>query len=110
MKKSLPRSIIGGSNALPCPSCGKTKSAVIDGRPAGETFRRRRMCLSCEHRFNTYESATENDPRITCIRELEARVIREQIQRLEASLQKLSGDHPPNPAREAQDCARERSV
>lgn len=89
MKRPIPKSLTGGSNALPCPSCGKTRSAVIDGRPAGETFRRRRVCFGCAHRFTSYEVATENDPRTANVREIEARLIREQIQRLESYLQKL---------------------
>jgi len=40
-----------------CPSCGNTESKVVDSRPSddGATIRRRRECLSCKHRFTTYE-------------------------------------------------------
>lgn len=46
-----------------CPVCGKDEDKVIDSRSAkgGSVIRRRRECLSCGHRFTTYE-ATEQTP------------------------------------------------
>lgn len=40
-----------------CPSCDYPESKVVDSRPSddGATIRRRRECLSCKHRFTTYE-------------------------------------------------------
>ena len=40
-----------------CPSCEFPESKVVDSRPSddGTTIRRRRECLSCKHRFTTYE-------------------------------------------------------
>lgn len=40
-----------------CPACGYEDSKVVDSRSAeeGESIRRRRECLSCGHRFTTYE-------------------------------------------------------
>jgi transcriptional repressor NrdR len=40
-----------------CPKCGFQEDKVIDSRASreGGTIRRRRECLSCEHRFTTYE-------------------------------------------------------
>ena len=40
-----------------CPKCGNFDDKVIDSRSSGEgeTIRRRRECLKCEHRFTTYE-------------------------------------------------------
>ncbi|MEO6036491.1 MAG: transcriptional regulator NrdR [Verrucomicrobiota bacterium] len=40
-----------------CPKCGNQDDKVIDSRASkeGSTIRRRRECLSCEHRFTTYE-------------------------------------------------------
>ncbi len=40
-----------------CPSCDYPESKVVDSRPSddGTTIRRRRECLSCKHRFTTYE-------------------------------------------------------
>lgn len=40
-----------------CPGCGYPESKVIDSRPVAESnsIRRRRECLSCQKRFNTYE-------------------------------------------------------
>ena len=42
---------------MKCPNCGYTESKVIDSRPTDEytSIRRRRECLSCQHRFTTYE-------------------------------------------------------
>ena len=43
---------------MKCPGCGFPESKVIDSRPASEGFsiRRRRECLACQKRFNTYET------------------------------------------------------
>lgn len=40
-----------------CPKCGCLEDKVIDSRASkeGSTIRRRRECLSCGHRFTTYE-------------------------------------------------------
>ena len=40
-----------------CPKCGFQEDKVIDSRASreGSTIRRRRECLSCGHRFTTYE-------------------------------------------------------
>jgi transcriptional repressor NrdR len=38
-----------------CPYCGYQDSKVIDSRDVDNTIRRRRQCLSCNTRFNTYE-------------------------------------------------------
>ena len=40
-----------------CSSCGYAESKVVDSRPSEDnaSIRRRRECLSCGHRFTTYE-------------------------------------------------------
>src|SRR5512141_82587 len=40
-----------------CPKCGFQEDRVIDSRASreGATIRRRRECLSCSHRYTTYE-------------------------------------------------------
>src|SRR4051812_27399064 len=40
-----------------CSNCGCQEDKVIDSRTSreGATIRRRRECLSCSHRFTTYE-------------------------------------------------------
>ena len=48
-------------NVLPfmkCPGCGYTESKVIDSRPVPDanSIRRRRECLACQKRFNTFET------------------------------------------------------
>lgn len=41
---------------MKCPKCGYFDSKVVDSRPTEEgSIRRRRECLSCQHRFTTYE-------------------------------------------------------
>ena len=43
---------------MKCPSCHYQETKVIDSRLSGEdgnSIRRRRECLKCEHRFTTYE-------------------------------------------------------
>lgn len=45
-----------------CPLCGNGESKVVDSRSAedGNAIRRRRECLSCSHRFTTYERLGEH--------------------------------------------------
>lgn len=47
-----------------CPKCGFQDDKVIDSRASrdGSTIRRRRECLSCEHRFTTYEAIEKPTP------------------------------------------------
>ena len=42
---------------MKCPACGFAESKVIDSRPIndGASIRRRRECLACQKRFNTFE-------------------------------------------------------
>ena len=41
---------------MKCPICGFEDSRVVDSRPTeSASIRRRRECLSCKHRFTTYE-------------------------------------------------------
>lgn len=41
---------------MKCPVCGYDDSRVVDSRPTeNASIRRRRECLSCKHRFTTYE-------------------------------------------------------
>jgi len=43
---------------MKCPGCGFPESKVIDSRPVSEGYsiRRRRECLACQKRFNTFET------------------------------------------------------
>src|SRR5439155_26556578 len=45
------------SGSMRCSKCGCQEDKVIDSRTSreGQTIRRRRKCLSCGHRFTTYE-------------------------------------------------------
>ncbi|MGB5594062.1 MAG: transcriptional regulator NrdR [Crocosphaera sp.] len=42
---------------MQCPYCQHTNSRVLESRSSegGQSIRRRRECLSCKHRFTTYE-------------------------------------------------------
>src|SRR5947207_4696156 len=44
-----------------CPKCGCQDDKVIDSRASkeGATIRRRRECVSCGHRFTTYETVEQ---------------------------------------------------
>ena len=50
----------GGSDGPPCPACTHLESRVLQARhPRSrhrEDFKRRRQCVSCGHRFTTYET------------------------------------------------------
>ena len=49
-----------------CPKCQARDDRVIDSRAIKEetVIRRRRECLSCEHRFTTYEQIERDDLRV----------------------------------------------
>jgi len=51
---------------LRCPKCANLEDKVIDSRSAksGAMIRRRRMCLSCAHRFTTYEEVVRANLRV----------------------------------------------
>lgn len=38
-----------------CPTCRKSETRVVDSRDDETVVRRRRECLTCKHRFTTYE-------------------------------------------------------
>jgi len=49
-----------------CPFCGADDSKVVDSRLSaeGDAIRRRRMCVDCNERFTTYETAELTLPRL----------------------------------------------
>ncbi len=51
---------------MKCPFCGSLDTQVIDTRLTedGDTIRRRRRCVSCEKRFNTFETAEVRMPQV----------------------------------------------
>ncbi|MCB6182446.1 transcriptional regulator NrdR [Leeia sp. TBRC 13508] len=51
---------------MKCPFCGSPDTQVIDTRMTeeGDTIRRRRRCVSCEKRFNTFETAEVRLPQV----------------------------------------------
>ena len=44
-----------GIGGVDCDECGGLKTAVIDSRPTVGGIRRVRKCLTCDHRFVTFE-------------------------------------------------------
>src|SRR5439155_15859153 len=54
---SSPHHCIKWYRVMRCPKCGCQDDKVIDSRSSreGATIRRRRECVSCGHRFTTYE-------------------------------------------------------
>ncbi len=44
-----------------CPLCRTGDSKVVDSREVPTGIRRRRQCLSCRHRFTTYEKLEQPD-------------------------------------------------
>ncbi len=51
---------------MKCPYCQEDNDKVIDSRSGEEGFaiRRRRICVSCDKRFTTYERVTELDIKV----------------------------------------------
>ena len=54
--KAFPKQTTKGDKDMKCPSCGYGDSKVIDSRPDDSSIKRRRECLLCHKRFNTYET------------------------------------------------------
>src|SRR5881227_719083 len=54
---NLRTTIRSGFYVMRCPKCGCQDDKVIDSRASreGATIRRRRQCITCHHRFTTYE-------------------------------------------------------
>lgn len=86
--RAIPKGVTGGSSAIPCENCGDLKSAVIDGRNAGAAFRRRRVCLSCSHRFTTFELCVDSNGKIER-RDFKAAILGEIIGQLQNQLANL---------------------
>lgn len=40
---------------MDCPACQHEESRVVDSRESGDSIRRRRECLTCGHRYTTFE-------------------------------------------------------
>ena len=51
---------------MKCNKCGQVNDKVVDSREIrdGEVIRRRRLCLSCQHRFTTYEEVLRQGLRV----------------------------------------------
>ncbi|NLB56754.1 MAG: transcriptional repressor NrdR [Lentisphaerae bacterium] len=64
-----------------CPKCEDIRDKVVDSRSVrdGMAIRRRRVCLSCRHRFTTYEEIVKSS----------LRVVKRDLSREEFSRQKL---------------------
>ena len=45
---------------MTCPECGSNKIKCLDSRKQNDQVRRRKECLCCQHRFNTYEIREED--------------------------------------------------
>lgn len=72
---------------MKCPNCQHCESKVIESRDVagGESIRRRRECLSCQHRYTTYERLER--PAITVIKKDGTRQLYDR-QKLVGGLQK----------------------
>lgn len=73
-----------------CPKCGTLEDKVIDSREAkdGASIRRRRECLTCNHRFTTYEQVEHNE--LSVIKRNESRQPWDRAKLIE-SMQKACG-------------------
>jgi transcriptional repressor NrdR len=80
-----------------CPKCGFMEDKVIDSRASreGNTIRRRRECLSCEHRFTTYEEI-EKSSRLMVLKR-DGRHEEFSREKLIASLQRACQKRPVSP-------------
>lgn len=76
-----------------CPKCGAPEDKVIDSREAkdGSSVRRRRECLTCNHRFTTYEQVEHEELRVIKRNESRQTFSREK---LIDSMKKACGKRP----------------
>ena len=76
-----------------CPKCGHLDDKVIDSRSSreGETIRRRRECLQCEHRYTTYEVIER--PRLLVLKQ-DGRTEEFSRQKVMASIEKACQKRP----------------
>ena len=44
-----------------CPKCEHEKQKILSSIPFGEETMRKRLCVSCGHKFTTYEKAVEEE-------------------------------------------------
>lgn len=72
---------------MKCPQCQHSESKVIESRDVavGESIRRRRECLHCQHRYTTYERLER--PAITVVKKDGTRQLYDRT-KLVAGLQK----------------------
>ena len=66
-----------------CPMCGCLEDKVIDSRSVREDsgVRRRRECLSCGHRFNTFESVVRDELKVVKRNNIREDFDREKLRR-----------------------------
>lgn len=78
---------------MKCPNCQHCESKVIESRDVagGESIRRRRECLACQHRYTTYERLER--PAITVVKKDGTRQLYDRT-KLEIGLQKACEKTP----------------
>lgn len=76
---------------MKCAMCGSADTRVIDTRDVTDGIRRRRECLSCGHRFTTYERATNANLLVVKRDERRERFDRDKLLR---SMQGACGKRP----------------
>lgn len=76
-----------------CPKCGTIEDKVIDSRESkdGASVRRRRECLTCNHRYTTYEQVEHDD--MLVIKRNESRQTWDRDKLIE-SMKKACGKRP----------------
>ena len=81
--------------AMHCPNC-MNDTAVIDSQRNVDYIRRRRTCLSCKHRFNTYERPEgHEDERRMRDQQDSRRKNRKAVQHLLDAIDTLKDNDPP---------------
>lgn len=85
-----------------CPFCGANKSRVVDTQQdlAKDEIRRRRMCLTCERRFTSYERPRLATPLIIKVSHTGVTLRREEFDRekLRHGIRIACGKRPISPA------------
>jgi hypothetical protein len=79
---------VNHQSKLPCQVCGSAGSKVLDSRPRGTFIRRRRECLSCRHKWSTYEVSSEYLSMTS-----EILVLARQVRSLSGKLEELFDDY-----------------
>lgn len=85
------------SDGMPCPKCNHNQNRVTDSRMHESVRRRRRICMACSYRFNTFEITSLEDMAVVLAPSVASIV----VQRIQGAVNDLLMSNPDEVAAEA---------